>query len=430
MVGRYRFRSVFFGFSRGAALLLAAVSLQAYPQGSGAAPGPSSNLNLVADDDTFAFFAAAAAKGAGEGEGAVDGEGVGEIAFMSADTNEDFSLSLSELLRVVQLYESGAHSCAETPDATEDGFLLGPGAQDCAAHTADYNPEDWSFSLSELLRMIETYNVGFYEACGGSEDGFCVSEGAGHEVVLGDVIIEAESYTPGGTVDVTITIGRSGVSAAPDSDIVALGAGLTLPIGWSLALDADNNCTPVLQQFETSLDNQVPESNARVLFKRDPSLFFDPPTNEVCTPVPYGGNVLEFFWLDAQTNNPLPLTFPVVLKLVLAADVSSTGQQELSLDIKYRAAGGTGELTAADAVTLEADATGNCEIPGDADGNGLLNVDDAQLAFEAFLEYPDALSEVDASCADFCQNYGDGIDPADVQGIFFEFVLSPDPCGF
>lgn len=35
------------------------------------------------------------------------------------------------------------------------------------------NPQDWSVSLSELLRLIQFYNSGGYAACLDGEDGFC-----------------------------------------------------------------------------------------------------------------------------------------------------------------------------------------------------------------------------------------------------------------
>ena len=39
----------------------------------------------------------------------------------------------------------------------------------------DYNPQDWVISLSELLRIIQFYNSLGYHFCptSGTEDGFC-----------------------------------------------------------------------------------------------------------------------------------------------------------------------------------------------------------------------------------------------------------------
>jgi len=94
----------------------------------------------------------------------------------SADSNGDWSISLSELLRVIQFYNVGVFSCAED---TEDGFAPGVGPQDCAPHTSDYAPQDWSINLSELLRMIQFFNTpgGAYRADETGEDGFAPGAG-------------------------------------------------------------------------------------------------------------------------------------------------------------------------------------------------------------------------------------------------------------
>lgn len=92
----------------------------------------------------------------------------------SADRDCSDSLSMSELLRVVQLYNASGLSCNA---ATEDGFAPGSGAQTCAAHAADYNPQDWMIDLAELLRVIQLYHLGGFIPCSGAaaEDGFCPS---------------------------------------------------------------------------------------------------------------------------------------------------------------------------------------------------------------------------------------------------------------
>lgn len=90
----------------------------------------------------------------------------------SADSTPDFMVSLSELLRVIQFYNSQALHC---DGASEDGYAPGVGSTDCAHHDSDYNPPDWRISLSELLRLIQLYNVGSYRFCPEltTEDGFC-----------------------------------------------------------------------------------------------------------------------------------------------------------------------------------------------------------------------------------------------------------------
>jgi len=94
----------------------------------------------------------------------------------NADQNSDFQISLSELLRVVQLFNSVVFHC-ET--GTEDGYAPGPGDTSCPAHGSDYHPADWRINLSEVLRLIQIYNSPGYRYCPdeGSEDGFCPNVG-------------------------------------------------------------------------------------------------------------------------------------------------------------------------------------------------------------------------------------------------------------
>ena len=99
--------------------------------------------------------------------------------YHSADQDANNIISLSELLRVIQFYNSGGLHCAEPPESTEDGYVPGanPAQEGCAPHSSDYNPQDWTISLSELLRVIQFYNSGGYHACPDAdpptEDGYC-----------------------------------------------------------------------------------------------------------------------------------------------------------------------------------------------------------------------------------------------------------------
>jgi len=94
--------------------------------------------------------------------------------FHSADTDGDNYISLSELLRLVQFYNSPGYHCCET-ECTEDGYLPGAGDASCAPHDADYAPQDWQIGLAELLRIIQFFNSGGYSYCPeqATEDGFC-----------------------------------------------------------------------------------------------------------------------------------------------------------------------------------------------------------------------------------------------------------------
>ena len=65
---------------------------------------------------------------------------------------------------------------------TEDGFDPGLGGDHaCAPHDIDYAPQDWVVSLSELLRVIQFYNLKAYHACEGGEGGFCAGGRGGTE---------------------------------------------------------------------------------------------------------------------------------------------------------------------------------------------------------------------------------------------------------
>jgi len=107
------------------------------------------------------------------------GEGEGEPPEEhTADQDGDGLIELSELLRVIQFYNSGGFHCADDPGSTEDGYVPGPGANEtCSPHNSDYAPPgpDWQIALTELLRIIQFYNSGGYHYCPGegTEDGFC-----------------------------------------------------------------------------------------------------------------------------------------------------------------------------------------------------------------------------------------------------------------
>lgn len=95
----------------------------------------------------------------------------------SADQDADHQISLSEMLRVIQMYNSLGYHCAA---GTEDGYAPGAGdTSSCAPHLSDYSPQDWSISLSEMLRIVQFFNSFGYIYCpdADTEDGFCPGQG-------------------------------------------------------------------------------------------------------------------------------------------------------------------------------------------------------------------------------------------------------------
>jgi Ca2+-binding EF-hand superfamily protein len=102
-------------------------------------------------------------------------------AFHSADVNRDRSISLTELTRVIELfnYRVGTVRTGQYRElgGTEDGYSAGAGAV-ATFHSADTNREG-AISLTELTRVMELFNfrtgtvrTGQYRVQPGGEDGF------------------------------------------------------------------------------------------------------------------------------------------------------------------------------------------------------------------------------------------------------------------
>jgi len=101
---------------------------------------------------------------------------LGQGAVHSGDYDQNGVISLTELLRLIQFFNVGGYHCP-AGEITEDGYVPGQdGDHTCLFHNADTN-EDWSINLGELLRLIQFFNTGGYHYCPDSdpptEDGFC-----------------------------------------------------------------------------------------------------------------------------------------------------------------------------------------------------------------------------------------------------------------
>jgi hypothetical protein len=109
-------------------------------------------------------------------------------AFHSADTNADGRLSIGELTRVIELYNTRYGTvrtgCYAVQAGSEDGFVPDPVRAPFATvtlpkyHSADTDTNGM-IGLAELTRVIELYNTrvggtrtGQYHNQAGTEDGF------------------------------------------------------------------------------------------------------------------------------------------------------------------------------------------------------------------------------------------------------------------
>jgi hypothetical protein len=88
------------------------------------------------------------------------------VMMHAADANGDFRFGLSELLRIVQFYNIGGLGCGELEDFADDGFQADadrPSTPWCTAshgagpHGSDFDG-DYRISLQELLRAIQLFN--------------------------------------------------------------------------------------------------------------------------------------------------------------------------------------------------------------------------------------------------------------------------------
>lgn len=105
-------------------------------------------------------------------------------------------IDLTELLRVIQFFNSSGLQCAA--GSTEDGYFPGTGTlRDCLPHNSDYAPQNWNISLQELLRLIQFFNVGAYHREQAAEDGFTPGPGSLKEDVEGTEESDQDGMTEG-----------------------------------------------------------------------------------------------------------------------------------------------------------------------------------------------------------------------------------------
>jgi len=158
-----------------------------------------------------------------------DSDPILSCSYHSGDYNPpDWSFSLSELLRGIQFYNVGSYHC---DPLGEDTYNPGTGDQTCTPHNSDYNPQDWSVNLSELLRAIQFYNVGSYHCDPQGEDGYAPSVAVSSMMAsLEDDKLNAfhcAAYNlPGNDTTITTHIDY-------EDTLTAIGVEVDLPSGWT-----------------------------------------------------------------------------------------------------------------------------------------------------------------------------------------------------
>ncbi len=283
----------------------------------------------------------------------VDIDQAGVEQYHSGDTNHDFKFSVSELIRMNQLYrETSSHAYYCNPAGGElDGFGTGVNlaAHNCKAHSGDYNPQDWRFSVGEMVRITQFFRATpdhtyCYNPTG--EDGFTVCswgmKSAGGKSAKSNAQISAYLNvagrpTPQG-IELDVTLFWDSSKGQP---VVAMGYESSLPPEWSY-LGSETGTVPELR----------PEPNSQ--------------------------GPVEFVWqTDWIAKGACAGQFSFTLKpdstgmALVSKILSSRGQ------ILYRVAGTEGELRAQVAHTDDLDGDGlpdAYEGMGDVDGDGIPNM--------------------------------------------------------
>lgn len=169
-------------------------------------------------------------------------------AFHTADTDQNRRFSLSEFLRVAELYVATANHEYHVDPNSVDGFGIGTGSRSGDPHSSDYyGGSDWRITVQELVRMIDLFASTpdhAYTPDGYAEDGFVKGLGeapaalraSGAFAAEPDTLVGARRYVRGGRVghpnELEITLE---ISAKNGANVSALGLTESLPHGWHYA---------------------------------------------------------------------------------------------------------------------------------------------------------------------------------------------------
>lgn len=233
--------------------------------------------------------------------------------YHSSDYNPaDWTVDFFELMRAVQIFNLGSYECDTLGSLTwEDGYLtpapLGGGNRLCTPHSADYRSQNWSISLSELLRVVQFYNLANYHQDATGEDGYAPGVAPARQVAQanagaiysiadeGNVTHSSTDYTPGLnlTVQNQLVYGES---------LSAMGFEVTLPAGFS---------------FVSAAGADVPQVLPEVGDK----------------------GTIAFIWLT-------PPASPVDFTYTVKADKAATGEKAITAKVLYRTTGGEQQVPA------------------------------------------------------------------------------------
>ena len=274
----------------------------------------------------------------------------------------NYLISVSEILRVIQFYNLGGYHCAI---GTEDGYEPGlPGTPDmsCVPHDSDYNPRNWQISVSEILRVIQFYNLGGYHVEEGTEDGYApgtaatgataksAETGRAGVTTLPALNAVRDVVASGQAAEVTVTF----TGAGPES-ISALGLVETLPPGWT---------------FDGLLDAAEPPA---------------------VVPVEGDSGELSFVWIWTPA-------LPAHVTYRIRSDSGETGAPVLAGEVLYRTSGAEKRAQVAyqpDGLTgpqVPGDEAPPAAVTGDVNGDGKVDAIDVQLVINAVLRSTQSLA--------------------------------------
>ncbi|NJL72054.1 MAG: DUF5011 domain-containing protein, partial [Candidatus Competibacteraceae bacterium] len=252
--------------------------------------------------------------------------------FHDSDFTEprDLRVDISELLRTIQLYNLGNY---HVDPLGEDGFApgtptLGYPSEGCP-HTADLDG-DGRLTLSELLRVIQIYNTGYFPDAFADEDGFRVG--------IGETPHQLErhiSFTPPNLLTVNLAWTAPPTSRGMSSITISE----TWPEEWQFMTYVATAVQPLVTPHALGAGRDFTFYTSRDLPNPDSLTYFlelpvaDPPvpfsTGEIDGTVSYGFGLYDPT-AEAEGENALTQT-----RCVWTSDINSSGV----FDVQFNLAG-------------------------------------------------------------------------------------------